>query len=97
MIIKGNKDERLHEAAHPERREMMKVARAVNDERRHPRAELAVKFFDQPPWRREAKARSPFARVHHRKVRGQTVPGIIEVEVQSSKSLCAQFAQRKRC
>jgi hypothetical protein len=40
--------------------------------------------------------RTPFSRIHDRQVAREIGPGIIEVEVQSSKSLCAQFAGRKR-
>jgi len=45
MIIKRNKDNRLSQPAQPERAQIMKVTRAVEDERREPRAELAIKFF----------------------------------------------------
>ena len=79
MIIEGNENERLNQTAHPERREMMKIARAVNHERRHPGTELAVKFFDQAARRRKTEARSPPARIQDRQIAGQVAPGIIEV------------------
>ena len=46
MIIKRNENNRLRDSTKPKRAQIMKIARAIEDERRELRIELAVKFFD---------------------------------------------------
>ena len=87
MIIERHEDERLAQPTEPERAEVVEIAGAVNEERGDLRFVLAIKVLDQSGWCRETKSRSPFTRVQRRQVAGQAGPGIIEVEVQSSKSL----------
>ena len=96
VVIERNKDERLAKPAKPERSQVMEVAGSINKERRQARTELAKEFLNERGGRRETEARSPPAGVYDREVPGQIRPGIVEIEVQSSKSLCAQFTGRKR-
>jgi hypothetical protein len=75
---------------------VVEIAGAINQKRREARSELAKEFFNQARGSGETQARPPFARIQAGQVAREIGPGIIEVEVQSSKSLCAQFARRKR-
>ena len=96
MIIEGNEHERLGEPPNPEPAQVMEITRPINEKRREPLTDVAKEFLDQARRRGETQARSPLARVQHRQVAREIGPGIVEVEVQSSKSLCAQYAGRKR-
>ena len=96
MVIEGDEDERFAQPSNPQRGQVMKVARAINQEWPDSRSVFAKKILDQTRRRGETQTRAPFSRIHDRQVAREIRPGIIEVEVQSSKSLCAQFAGRKR-
>jgi len=96
MIVEGHEHERLGKPANPEAAQVMEIAGAINKKRREPRIELAKKFLDQPRGRGETQTRPPFPRIQHRQVAREIGPGIVEIKVQSLKSLCAQYAGRKR-
>jgi hypothetical protein len=96
MVVERNENEWIGEPPRPERAQVMKIAGAVKDERRDPRFVFAIELFDQTRRRGETEARPRFARIEDGNIARQVVPGIIQIEVQSSKSLCAQFTGRKR-
>jgi len=96
MVVERNEHERFGKPANPKATQVMKVAGTVNEKRTETRADVAKEFFDQARRRREAQARPPVARIDHWQVARKIGPGIVEIQVQSSKSLCAQFVARKR-
>jgi hypothetical protein len=96
MIIERDEHERLGDPANPERAEVMKIPRPVDKKFGQPAGVLAKKILDQTCRRGETQTRPPLPRIHRRQIGRQIGPGVVEVEVQTSKSLCAQFTGRKR-
>ena len=88
MIIERNDDERLRDAANPERAQMVKVARAVKQKWREPRFEFAIELVDQARRRGEAKLRPLLARIEAREMQRFTAPGAVKIDMQTA-------AQRK--
>src|ERR1700704_4445202 len=63
MVVEGNKNGRLRQLPGPKPREMVKITRAVENERWQLRLILAIKLLDQTRRRGKAQLRAPIARV----------------------------------
>ena len=86
MIIERNNDDRPGNAAQPERRQIMKIARAVKQKgRREVCFVVAIKLGDQARRRREAQLWSPIAHVSNRQAQGLILPRIIELEMKTAR------------
>src|SRR5205814_3761387 len=81
VIIKRNEDEWFGHLAHPQRREMMEISGAEEDERFLWR--LLIKLFHQPRGRGEAKRRPPSGGIQRPKRERNSGPGIIQIKMQS--------------
>ena len=84
MIIERDYDNLLREAPKPERAQMVKIARAVQNKWRELRFHLPIKLLHHPRRRREAQKGSPFSGVNRFKGNRLRGPGIVQVEVKSA-------------
>ena len=84
MIVERNNNERLRDAADPERAQVVKVTGAVKQKRRETRLKFAVELVDQARRRREAKLRPPLTRFNNRQAKRFVPPRVIQVEMQSA-------------
>lgn len=62
MIIERHEHEWLFDPAQPKRGEIMKIARAINDEGSNAVREIAIKVFDQAGRRAKTQTRTPLRR-----------------------------------
>lgn len=81
MIIERNKDPRFGPASEPKRAQIMKIARAVENKRREPRFDIAIKLFDDSRGRAETQFGSPLARIQHGQLKRRIPPRVIEVNL----------------
>jgi len=82
MIIERNEDDRSGNRTQSERRQVVKVAGPVEQERScEIPVSLAKELFDQPRGRGKTQARAPTPRISYRKARRVVRPRVIEIEM----------------
>ncbi len=92
MVIKGYEDHRFGNRTRSERGQVVKVAGAVEQERRcEIPLPLPIELFDQPWWRRETQLWPPTSRIGYRKADRVVRPRVIEIEMKRA------VAQDHRC
>ena len=92
MIIEGDEDDRFGNRTQPERCQMVKIAGAIEQERRRKiRLVLPIELFDQPRRRGETQPRPPTPRIGYRKADRFVRPRVIEIEMKRA------VAQDHRC
>jgi len=79
MIIERNKNEGLVASSQPKRAQVMEVARTIECEWRKPCTQFAIKFFNDPFRRAEAKLRTPLASIERRQLRRRISPRVVEI------------------
>jgi len=85
VIIEGDKGDRLGDTLNPERSQIMKIARAVEQKRgRKLYFIFSVKLSDQPRRRGETQFRSPTARIDNGQIKRLISPRVIQIEVESA-------------
>ena len=85
MIIERNENERSSNATQSQRRQIVKVARSIEQERRSEiRFVLATERGDQPGRRGETESWSPRARMNHREAQRLVPPRVIQIEMKSA-------------
>jgi hypothetical protein len=82
MIIERNNHHRLHDAANPQRGEVMKIPGAVKREGPEAGRNFAVELFDQPRRRGKAQLWSPRARVQPRQAERVVRPGAVKIDME---------------
>src|SRR4029077_8726478 len=82
MVIERDENYLVGNRTHPERCQVVKVARAVEQEgRREFPSPLPIELFDQPRRRGETQARPPTLRIGYRKPSQVVRPSVIEIQM----------------
>src|SRR5262245_568530 len=85
VIVKRDENHGLGHAPNPERSQIMKITRAVENKWRHKLCFVfAVKLCDQTQRRGEAQFRPPIACIHNRQTKWLIPPRVVKIEVKSS-------------
>ena len=93
MIIKRNQRDRFVGLSKPQSRQMMKVARTVENEFAEMRLDLAIKLFNRS-WRGgKTKVWSPFGGINPGQIVCDLAPGIVQIEMNRT---CVHHGLRPR-
>ena len=97
MIVERDENKRPGNATEPKRRQIVEIARSIEQERRSEvRFLLSIKFVDYTWRRREAQSSPPVARVDLWKPKLAVLPRVIQVEMKSApnQKLIARLAKK---
>ena len=92
MIIERNQDEWLLHPTKPESRQIVKIARSIENKRRDALRKFAIKLFDQARRRAKTQACAPLARLRNGQAERLISPRVVEIEVNyaSQRNLLAE-------